>query len=179
MKALMQSDYQAWCEQRGLQIRGRGILRSERSISIVLRIPDETRSVLSLICDLFPKDEPFSGGLFWIVDTGSLSDDIIDLGLTIQRLMRKAYGYATPNAPSSDVPPCLFEEDERLQAQGFLAQPLLFSWGGYFVPNHAQYFFDINPDGVLEVVTETDRWIDFFSAFPEKMGMRQHGSWIP
>jgi len=148
-------------------------------MSIVLRIPDKTRGVLSLIYELFAQDEPFSGGLFWVVDTGSLSDDAIDLGLTIQTLMRKGYGlHQTTNAPINQEPACLFEKGERLQAQGFLAQLLLFSWGGYFVPDQAQYFLDINPDGVLEVVTESDRWIDFFSAFPEKMGMRQRGSWI-
>jgi hypothetical protein len=177
MKPLTQSDYHVWCEQRGLQIKGRGILDSQRSISIVLRIPEKTGRVLSFVCELIPKDEGFSGDLFWVVDTGSLSDDIIDMGLTIQTLMCKGYGLApVRNAPFTDAPDCLFEADER--SQGFLAQPLLFSWGGYFVPEHAQYFFDINTDGVLEVVTEANRWIDFFFAFPEKIGIRQRGSWI-
>jgi hypothetical protein len=177
MKALGRGEWHIWCEKRGLQLKGLGILDSRRSH--VLQVPEKTHRLLSFVCELFPNMERFSGGLFWVVDTGSLGNDIIDTGLTIQTLMRKGSGLdPIEDAPVSEATACVFEDAEQLQARAFLAQALLFSWGGYFVPDHAQYFFVINPDGVLEVVTETESWIDVFSAFPEKIGIRQHGNWI-
>lgn len=177
MKALTRFECQAWCEKRGLQVRGRAILDSRRSC--VLRIPEKVPRLLSFVCDLFPNKKRFSGGLFWVVDTGALSDDIIDIGLTIQTLMRKGAGLdAVGDAPISEAAGCLFEEREELQARAFLLQLLLFSWGGYFVPDHAQYFYLVNPDGVLEAVSDAKQWIDLFSALPEKAGMRQGGNWI-
>jgi hypothetical protein len=177
MKALTRSEFQSWCERRGLQLKGQGMLDSKRSC--VLRVPEKTHRLLNFVCELFPEAERFPGGLFWVVDTGALSDDIIVIGLTIQTLMRKGYALdPIGDAPISEAPGCLFGKEDQLQAQAFLAQLLLFSWGGYLVPDHAQYFFFINPDGVLEVVTDAEQWIDFFSAFPEKIGIRQHGSWI-
>jgi hypothetical protein len=174
VKILTQSNYRAWCEERGLQIKDRWILDPPRSKSVVLRIPKEASRIIGFVCELLPREEQFPGGLFWVVDTGALSDDIMAIGQTILMLMRKSYGLGL----IQDAPACLFANDERLNAQAFLALPLLFAWGGYFVPDHVQYFFDINPDGVLEVVTESKLWIDFFSAFPEKMGIREHGKWI-
>lgn len=174
MKALTQFACQAWCKERGLQTAGRGVLHPERSKSVVLRVPIETRLVLELVCKLLPRDEQFSGGLFWVVDTGSWSVPVITIGQTIVTTMRKSHALDS----IEEAPACLFAADERLHAEAFLALPLLFAWGGYYVPDHTQYFFDINPDGVLEVVTEDAAWIDFFSEFPEKIGMRQHGTWI-
>jgi hypothetical protein len=177
MEALTRSECQAWCEKRGLQVRGRAILGSRRSC--VLRVPEKAHRLLSFVCDLFPNTKRFSGGLFWVVDTGALSDDIIDIGLTIQTLMRKGSGLdPVGDAPISEAAGCLFEENEQSQAGAFLVQLLLFSWGGYFVPDHAEYFYLINPDGVLEVVSDDQQWIDIFSALPEKIGMRQDGNWI-
>lgn len=174
MKALTQFEYQAWCKERGLQTAGSGVLHPERSKSVVLRVPIETRDVLGLVCRLLPREEEFSGGLFWVVDTGSWSDQVITMGHTILTTMRKSHALDS----IEEAPACLFATDERLHAEAFLALPLLFACGGYSVPDHAQYFFDINLDGVLEVVTENTAWIDFFAEFPEKIGMRQHGTWI-
>ncbi|MGD0119698.1 MAG: hypothetical protein ABSD30_16645 [Candidatus Binatus sp.] len=172
MKTLTQHEYSAWCEQRGLRIESDGIL-SQDSKSVVLGIPKETRRVLSLVCELLPKEPQFMGGLTWVVDTGSWSDDIIVLGDAILTLMRSSYRLNSIQDDSF----CLFTKDERVHAQAFLAQQLLFGWGGYFVPDSAEYLFVINPDGVLEVVTESARWLDFFGEFPEKIGTRQHGKW--
>lgn len=173
MKLLTEFDCRAWCEHRGLQLKDRGIF-SHDSRSVVLRIPKETRRLLSLVCELLPGEKQFTGGLIWVVDTGSWSDDTISLGDTLLTLMRRSYGMDS----IQEAPFYLFAGNERLHAQAFLAQQLLFGWGGYFVPDCGEYFFEINPDGVLEVVTERTSWIDFFAEFREKMGMRQHGKWI-
>ena len=71
----------------------------------------------------------------------------------------------------------LFDQGERSKAQAFLVHAFLFGWGGYFVPGNGEYYVFINPDGVFEAFTESDQWIEFFSSFPEKLGMRQDGHW--
>src|SRR5260370_39940462 len=126
MNFLTQSDYQTWCEHRNLQIKGRSILRPQPSKSVVLRVPQTTRHLLALICELFPERGQFDGGLFWVADFGSLSDDIAIMGQTILTLMRNGEPRSIDNAFAS-----LFGNDERLYAQAFLSQLLLFGWGAY------------------------------------------------
>lgn len=110
------------------------------------------------------------------VDTGSWSDETIDIGWRIHTLMCK--GCDLPSSTSVIAQMCLLAEGELSHARAFLSQVLLFAWGGYFVPEHARYYLDISPDGVLEVVTEEQQWIDKFSSLPEYMGIRQGGRWI-
>ncbi len=115
-----------------------------------------------------------------MIDTGSASDDTIAIGITIHGLVRNGAGLPpVTGAPiKSNAYACLFEQGELWPARAFLAQLLLSARGGYFVPDDSLYYFSVNPDRVLEVVTDEQQWVDSFSLMPEYMGIRQGGRWI-
>jgi hypothetical protein len=61
MKALTDSESQAWCEQRNLKLINQEIVDAKRSC--VLRVPETTTRLLNLISELIPEADSFRGGL--------------------------------------------------------------------------------------------------------------------
>jgi hypothetical protein len=155
-----------------MQLRDSDIVDSKRSVA--LKVPDDARRLLDLVTGLFRGEQQFPGGLFWICDLGSRSDQVCDIGCAIFWSMR---GLDTSKVGTEPPQNCsfLFGTQDRSSAEAFLFHAFSFGWGGYFVPGHAQYYLVINPDGVFEAFTESQEWIESFSAFPETLGIRQSG----
>jgi hypothetical protein len=176
MKTLTSLERRIWCEERGLRLENSGIVDSKRSVAF--SVPEQTHRLLDLTSELFSDEQQFAGGLFWVIDLGSRSDEICRIGLVIHSAMREASDGRGNLVEKPQDYSFLFDRDERSEAQTSLLHTFLFGWGAFFVPEHTQYYFFINPDGVFEAFTENDQWIQFFSGFPEMMGMRQGGRWI-
>jgi hypothetical protein len=176
MKTLDQFERRSWCEDRGVRLDNSGLIGSTRSVA--LKVPEKAHRLLDLVCELFSREPQFPGGLFWIVDLGSRSNQVCEIALSIYSSMLETLGGSStlPKRPRDFS--ILFDQDERSKAQAFLVHAFLFGWGGYFVPGNGEYYVFINPDGVFEAFTESDQWIEFFSSFPEKLGMRQDGRWM-
>jgi hypothetical protein len=173
MKTLDQIERRRWCEDRGVRLDNSGLIGSTRSVA--LKVPEKTHRLLDLVCELFSGDSQFPGGLFWIVDLGSRSDQVCEIALSMHSSMLETSGGRSTLSKRPQDLSFLFDQDERSSAQAFLVHAFLFGWGGYFVPGNGEYYPFINPDGVFEAFTDADQWIDFFSSFPEKLGMRQDG----
>ena len=175
MKTLDQIEKRRGCEDRGVRLDNSELIGSTRSVA--LKVPEKTHRLLDLVCELFSGEPQFPGGLFWIVDLGSRSNEVCEIALSMYSSMLETSGGNAPLAKRPKDFSFLFDQDERSKAQAFVVHAFLFGWGGYFVPGNGEYYVFINPDGVFEAFTESDQWIEFFSSFPEKLGIRQDGHW--
>ena len=176
LKTLDRFERRSWCEDRGVRLDNSALIGSTRSVA--LKVPEKTHRLLDLVCELFSSEPQFPGGLFWIVDLGSRNDQVCEIALSIHSLMLETSGGTKMGAMRPQDLSFLFDKGERPKAQAFLLHAFLFGWGGYFVPGSGEYYLFINPDGVFEAFTDADQWIEFFSSFPEKLGMRQYDHWI-
>ena len=90
MKTLDQIERRRWCEDRGMRLDNSGLIGSTRSVAS--KVPEETHRLLDLVCELFSGEPQFPGGLFWIVDLGSRSDQVCEIALSIHSLMVETSG---------------------------------------------------------------------------------------
>jgi hypothetical protein len=176
MKILSNLKRRTWCEQRGFLLKDSAIVESARSVA--LKVPAEARRMVSLVCELFSDEPQFPGGLFWVDDLGSRSDEDFYIAQVIYIALAKTSNISESLTGRPQDSSFLLSQRERAQAQAFILHSFLFGWAGYFVPEHAKYYLCINSDGVFEAFTEFNEFIEFFLSFPEKLGIRRDGTWL-
>src|SRR5271155_881640 len=118
MKTLDQIERRSWCEDRGVRLDNSGLIGSTRSFA--LKVPEKAHRLLDLVCELFSGEPQFPGGLFWIVDLGSRSDQVCEIALSIHSLMVETSGGTSTLAKRPRELSFLFDQGERSSAQAFL-----------------------------------------------------------
>jgi hypothetical protein len=159
MKALQIDELRKWFDESpsGIKVDPTGHLRypTRNPLGIRLDVPAEARRAVALASSLLAVegDAGFSGALIYFTDWGYSPPQIENCAVQMLEQMRRGYGVT---ASVENAPGQIFRSDEIVDAQAFLAIPLLFGWDAYFVPHGTRCFAYARENASLFLVTDDE-----------------------
>lgn len=147
MQAIPEDEARRWCEAEGWQV-GDSVpsrrLQSASAGSFTLRLSQSAEpsdalnlAYMLLMTGVTDFEEPqFPGALVWIQRWEIWSESLDRAGYRLIHALRRDAGDLTLDS----APAQLFGPGELLEAQAFLAIPMLFQWDVHLVPKGGRFF---------------------------------------
>lgn len=155
MKALTREQVKSWCQLRSVATTKDNYLYfSETRHCIAIELPEKPFQLVALANSLLPYSDalPFQGALLWIRQWGVWNEQIERAGFRVMEMMRRSYGDARS---LEDAPGYLFDEQELVDSQVSLVQPLLIGWDAFLVPEAGDYLVATSHDETTYVLSRT------------------------
>jgi len=155
MKALTREQVVSWCERKSVAVSKDGHpYFSESRRSIAVELPEKPYQLVALTNALLPYSNavPFKGALLWVRLWGVWNEVVERVGFRVMEIMRNLHG---DTAPLEQAPGYLFEEQELVDLQVCLLQPLLVGWDAFLVPESADYIVATSHDETTCVIART------------------------
>jgi hypothetical protein len=158
MKTLTKEEVFSWCQQRSIRVTNHGYLYFDVEIPhcLLISLEDKPSRVIALSDYLVPtwNDVPFEGALLWIRERGIWGDYSENVGAKIIQQMRLGQG---ETEPLEKRPGHLFGPKEIFEMHSYFLIPMIFGWDAFLIPEGKDYFLFASHDGVLGVVSQTQR----------------------
>jgi hypothetical protein len=177
MKALTAEEARSWCEQRSVIADSEGHLsfsNVRRCISIDL--PEKPYKLVALANFLLPYStvDPFRGALLWIRQWGVWDEFVERAGFRVMELLRCTHG---ETRSLGEAPGYLFEENELVDLQVALIQPLLIGWDAFLVPESGEYIVATSHDETTRITARTSAIHDKVLTDLQSWNPRQGNEW--
>jgi hypothetical protein len=188
MQLLSDQEATRWCAARSLETvhagrRARYLGFVEQHSSIVIDPGVKGMRTIGLARLLLiagstsQDDANFRGGLLWLRDWEIGSPELEAVGWEVLRLLR---GRCQEPTELAATPAQGFSQSELLDAHLALAQPLMFGWDAYWVPEDASFFAFIHHHDVVHVVARERHLLESMGRrLSEGQWKSQSGPWPP
>jgi hypothetical protein len=160
MRFLKEEEARQWCSAHGLKVTPSRFLYydTENLYCFSVGLEDKPSSVIGLANYLVPTwgGISFEGALLWIRERvwGEYSEKT---GTMIIEQMRLGKG---ETEPLEKRPVHLFSSEELFEMHSYFVIPMLFGWDAFLIPEGKDYFLFVSHDGVVGVVSRTQKTND-------------------
>jgi hypothetical protein len=157
MKALTKEQVILWCEHKSVTVSNVGLgylyFREHRRC-IAIELPQKPSQVVALANSLLPYSETnrFEGALLWIRLWGVWSELVEQVGFRVLDCVRQIHH---ETATLAEAPGYFFEDQELVDLQVCLVQPLLVGWDAFLVPESADYIVETSHDETTIIMSRT------------------------
>jgi hypothetical protein len=159
MRAIFETVAKRWCEAEGWQVgdwnpRRRLQSASGESFALTMALGDTPSDALNLTYMLLMtgvtdfEEHKFAGALVWFQRWEIWSETIDRVGYRLISALR-----GDENTTLASAPAQLFSPDELLDAQAFLALPILFQWDVHLIPKDGRFLAFLSHEGRVLLIS--------------------------
>jgi hypothetical protein len=175
MKALTREQAQSWCQRKSVIVNSEGYLYfSQNRLCIAVDLPEKPYQVVALANHLLPYSSsvPFKGALLWIRQWGVWNELVERAGFRVMEVMRRVNG---ETRSMEEAPGYLFDEQELIDLQVCLIQPLLVGWDAFLIPESGDCVVATSHDGTTSILSRTPQIHERILAELQRWNPRQDG----